>query len=198
MLAKTIYLIRHGQIELPKSKRTYIGQINLPLSQEGYKQGQSLAQKLSKVKLDKVFSSDLSRSLTTAQLIAEKKGLIVEKRRDLREISLGEWEGLSFSEVASRYPQEFKERGRDIGYFRPPGGESFADCSLRVLVAFNEIIQSPYENIAIVGHAGVNRLLICHILGMPIGNLLRIVQDYACLNIIITGDFGYRIKALNR
>lgn len=197
MATKTIYLIRHGKIELPTNERIYIGQSDLPLSKDGYRQGEALAKEFSKVKLDGVFSSDLLRSVTTAEFIAKEKALSVEKRRDLREINLGKWEGLSFSEVAQRYPREFEERGRNIGHFRPPGGESFAECSDRVLVAFNEIIKSPYENIAIVAHAGINRLLLCYILGIPLKNLFRISQDYACTNIILTGDFGYRIKVLN-
>lgn len=197
MSVKTIYLIRHGRIDLPGGERTYVGQIDLPLSGEGCRQGVSLAGRFSRVRLDAVFASDLSRALATAGLIANAKGLTVRKRRDLREIALGEWEGLSFPAVARRYPGQFEARGRDILHFRPPGGESFADCGLRVRAAFDEIIRSAHTDIAIVAHAGVNRLLLCHVLGMPPENLFRIAQDYACVNVILSGDFGYRVKMLN-
>ncbi|MFZ7101141.1 MAG: alpha-ribazole phosphatase [Peptococcaceae bacterium] len=198
MEQKMIYLIRHGRVKLPDDhQRCYIGQIDVPLTAEGYKQAKILSNKLSTLKIDAVFCSDLSRSRDTAGEIAAKHELIPRERVDLREVNLGSWEGLKFAEVARRYPQEFKQRGSDIAYFRPPEGESFADCGSRVLAAFHEIVRMPFNRIVIVGHAGVNRLLICHMLGMPLANLFRISQDYACLNIIITGDFGYRVKLLN-
>lgn len=197
MEPKTIYLIRHGKIKLQEGCRFYIGQSDVPLTEEGRLQAKVLGEKLSRVKIDGVFCSDLSRSRDTAWEIGVKHGLLPQERADLREINLGKWEGLKFSQVADRYPQEFKQRGADIGYFRVPGGESFADCSNRVLAAFHHILQQPLNKIVIVGHAGVNRLLLCHMLGMPLANLFRISQDYACLNIVLVGDFGYRLKLLN-
>ncbi len=197
MSVKTIYLVRHGRIETPTKERTYVGQIDLPLSREGYRQAALLAARFSRIKLDAVFASDLSRAFTTAQLMVGERGPAVQKRKDLREIALGAWEGLTFTEVACRYPREFEARGRDIFHFRPTGGESFADCDARVWAVFREITQLQSENIAIVAHAGVNRLLLCRILGMPPENLFRIVQDYACVNIIQVDDFGYRLKMLN-
>ncbi|MBS3976691.1 MAG: histidine phosphatase family protein [Syntrophomonadaceae bacterium] len=198
MEQKLIYLVRHGKIELEDDHRRYIGQIDPPLCKEGKEQARSLGDRLNRVKIEGVFCSDLSRSVDTAREIAVRHGLISQERADLREISLGRWEGLKFAEVARCYPKEFKERGADIGYFRPPGGESFADCSGRVVAAFHEIVQSPFNSVAIVGHAGINRLIICHILGLPLANLFRISQDYACLNIIMAGDFGFRLKLLNQ
>lgn len=199
MFTKTIYLTRHGHIDAPGYQRTFIGQTDLPLSAVGQAQGVSLAEKLADIPLEAVYASDLSRSFDTARYLAEPRGLSVQKTPELREINLGEWEGLSFADVASRYPGEFEARGRNIVYYRPPGGESFADCKNRVLVALRDIIQRqrPGSCIAIVGHAGVNRLILCHMLGMPVSNLFCLGQDYACVNVILTGSFGYRLQALN-
>ncbi|NLT96489.1 MAG: alpha-ribazole phosphatase [Clostridia bacterium] len=193
---KTIYLVRHGKIKTD-TQRCYIGQIDLPLTGEGFQQAKALSNKLGRLKIEAVYSSDLSRSRDTAKEIALKHGLIPQERADLREISLGKWEGVTFAEVSTRYPEEFKRRGEDIGYFRPPGGESFADCSQRIVAAFQDILKTPFQNIVIVGHAGINRVLICHVLGLPLDNLFRISQDYGCLNVIIAGKFGYRLKLLN-
>ena len=135
-MEKTIYLIRHGKIDLKDGERRYIGQIDIPLTEEGREQAKALALKLRQLKIEAIFCSDLSRSLDTAREIAKEQELVPLARKDLREISLGKWEGLKFAEVAQRYPREFKQRGADIGYFRPPGGESFADCSQRVVAAF--------------------------------------------------------------
>lgn len=197
MAQKVIYLVRHGRIELQDNQRRYIGQIDLPLNDKGKEQARLLAQRLSQIKIEAVYCSDLSRSVDTAKEIAARHDLFPLARADLREVSLGKWEGLKFAEVASRFPKEFRERGVDIGYFRPPGGESFSDCQTRVVEAFHEILSTSFEKIAIVGHAGVNRLLICHMLGMQLANLFRISQDYACLNIIQADEYGFRLKLLN-
>ncbi len=197
MEPKTIYLIRHGKIGLKDGERRYIGQMDIPLTEEGREQAKALALKFRQLKIEAIYCSDLSRSKDTAWEIAKEQGLVPRERKDLREISLGKWEGLKFAEVAQRYPREFKQRGADIAYFRPPGGESFADCSQRAVAAFYDILDNEYKNILIVGHAGVNRLIISHVLGLPLNNLFRIGQDYGCLNIILKGKCGFRLTLLN-
>lgn len=194
---KTIYLLRHGKPELVDEQRRFIGQVDLKLCDEGYRQAQKLGEKLQSRKIDAVFCSDLKRSVETAQPIAASHNLESIVLPQLREINLGKWDGVTFSEIARIYPKEFRQRGNDIAYFRPPGGESFSDCNTRALAAFQEIRGTHYENMVIVGHAGVNRLLLCHILGMPLNNLFRITQDYACMNVIAATETSYQVKYLN-
>lgn len=189
--------MRHGKICLEGDQRRYIGQLDLPLSEEGVCQAWNAAKLLTKVELTAIYCSDLARSQQTAAIIAANKGLEVQPLKDLREISLGKWEGRSFAEIARRFPDKFRARGDDIGYYRVPGGESFADCSKRVVAAFHEVMANSFGNILIVGHAGVNRLLLCYILGMPIVNLFRLSQDYGCLNIIQCTDSSYYLKLAN-
>jgi alpha-ribazole phosphatase len=194
---RLIYLARHGEIQPPGTHKRFIGQTDLALSEEGVRQARRLGQALGGVRLTAIFCSDLQRSLKTAEIIAEWQSVRPQARSDLREIALGEWEGLTFDEVRQRYPQEFQERGRDIAHYRPPGGESFADCHRRAVAVFEEIRASTAGNALVVGHAGVNRVILCHVLGMPLANLFRIGQDYGCLNLICCGDSGYRVKMLN-
>lgn len=194
---KLIYLVRHGEIEATPGKR-FVGQIDLPLNEKGVKQAELLQQQLSCASLKGIFCSDLQRSQQTAQLIAEKHRTDISVVKELREIKLGEWEGKLFEEIYRTYPTEFKRRGEDIVHYNPPGGESFYDLHQRVIAAFNNIVANTKGNILIVGHAGVNRMILCHIMGIPLNNLFVISQDYGCLNIILRGNFGYRIRLLNR
>jgi probable phosphoglycerate mutase len=98
---------------------------------------------------------------------------------------MGEWQGLSRREVAKRLPDEYAARGRDIVNFRPPGGESFADLAARVLPCWRDIVaDGETQVVAIAGHAGVNRVILCHLLGAPLANLFRIAQGPACVNVI--------------
>jgi len=194
---RTVYLIRHGKIKFEDNQRRYIGQLDLPLSLEGIQQAQCLETILKDIDIGKVYCSDLLRSQQTAQIIAGNKAIPVIVRKDLREIHMGNWEGRTFSQIVKEYPEEFKARGVDIGYYRVAGGESFADCYKRVIDAFHEIMNSSSGTILLVGHAGVNRLLLCYVLGMPLANLFRINQDYGSLNIITTRKSGWQVKLVN-
>ena len=147
--------------------------------------------------IQKIFCSDLERSRETARILAGANAGGVEICPELREIHLGEWEGMSFAEVVRRFPEKFEARGRDIAYYRIAGGESFADCAKRVLPAYQKIIAESVDSVAIVGHAGVNRLILCHLLGMPIANLFRIVQDFACVNVIQYNGINPQIRLIN-
>jgi len=194
---RMVYLIRHGKIKLEDNQRRYIGQSDLPLNEEGIQQAQRLQKILKHTDISAAYSSDLSRSRQTAQIIVEQKAVTNITRKDLREIHLGEWEGCTFSDIARQYPGEFKARGTDIGYYRVPGGESFADCYKRSVAAFHDIMNSSSGNVLLVGHAGVNRVLLSYILGMPLANLFRITQNYGCLNVINYNSSSCQVKLVN-
>ena len=197
MRNKTVYLLRHGKIAIGGEQRCYIGQVDIPLEAAGVCQAERLQARLARVGFAAVYCSDLVRSLETARIIAGKTSARVEVRPKLREINLGEWEGLAFDEVARRFPGEFEARGKDIAYYRTPGGESFADCNQRIVAAFHEIMTEAEEPVVIVGHAGVNRLILCYVLGMPLTNLFRIRQDYGCINVIQYAGTSGQVKLLN-
>jgi broad specificity phosphatase PhoE/CTP:molybdopterin cytidylyltransferase MocA len=182
---RVIYLVRHGAIQSPADPRRFIGQVDLPLNAEGFRQAEQLAEALEDVPLSAVFCSDLKRAVDTAQIIAKPHQFSCIPRRDLREISLGLWEGLTFDEVRSQHPEEFRARGFDIVHYRPPQGESFLDCALRFIPAFYEILNSTRGNILIVGHAGVNRIILSQALCRSLEGLFGIDQEYGCLNILV-------------
>jgi alpha-ribazole phosphatase len=181
---RMIYLVRHGAVQSPADPKRFIGHLDLALNAEGIRQAERLAEALREAPLSEVFCSDLKRSFDTAQIIAKPHGISCVARRDLREISLGRWEGLSFDEVRMRHPEEFHARGRDIIHYRPPEGESFLDCTIRVMPAFYELLYSTRGNILIAGHAGVNRIILSNALRRPLEDLFKIDQDYGCLNAV--------------
>lgn len=194
---RTIYLVRHGRIQTVDDLRRYIGYSDIPLNEVGILQAHNLQKKIVQADIQSVYCSDLSRSRQTAEIMVEDKKVPIISRHELREINMGEWEGCSFSDIARRFPDEFKRRGEDIENYCVPGGESFADCRRRVLLVFQEIMETTHGDILIVAHAGVNRLLLCHVLGLPLTNIFRLYQDYGCLNIIHHDQTGYRVKLMN-
>ncbi|CQR71882.1 Alpha-ribazole phosphatase [Sporomusa ovata DSM 2662] len=197
MEIRSVYLVCPGKVQLKGDKRRYIGQCDVPLSEEGLKQVQELCRVLKKVNFSAAYCSDLSRSQQTAEIIITDKKIAIISRRDLREIDYGKWQGRTFREIARSFPEKFRARGADIGYYRIPGGESFADCSKRVVAAFYDILEHSEGHVLIVGDAGINRALICHILGIPVANVSRIEQDDGCLNIIECKNSVVKIKLLN-
>ncbi len=110
---------------------------------------------------------------------------------------MGTWEGLTFEAVRNRDPRGFEQRGRDLANYQPPGGESFQALQNRVIAAFQQIVLDAQGAIVIVGHAGVNRALLCHLLEMSLNNLFSIGQDYAAMTVIHKMGPDYRISALN-
>lgn len=183
MSMTTIYLLRHGALAADARDR-FVGQIDLPLSPEGLLQAETLGEVLRPLDIDTVFCSDLLRSLQTAQAIVDATNIPIEVRRDLREIALGDWEGLSRQDVMSGFPAQYAARGADIARYRIPGGESFTDCQARVLAAWQDIVERGAKRIVIVGHAGANRALLCHLLNLPLAGLFSLEQQYGAVNVI--------------
>lgn len=196
MSAVVLYLVRHGAI-LSVAKKACIGQIDAPLSEEGIEQAWALRRWLEPVSFSRVIASDLSRSQRTARVITGRRSVPVESMSALREISLGDWEGFSFDEIRQKFPEEYAARGRDLENWRPPRGESFADCRQRVDAALQSILAGSAGDILIVGHAGVNRLILCSALDIPAKNLHRIGQDYGCVNVIEYSPDRARVRLLN-
>jgi probable phosphoglycerate mutase len=196
MPADAIYLLRHGDSRRDKVRR-YIGQSDEPLNANGRRQALAWQQAFRDRCLSRIYCSDLVRSRETARIIAEGRGELVQPLAGLREIDLGTWDGLAVDEVRSRYPGEYRRRGEEPVAYRTPGGESFADLAERVLPLFEEIVHSLSGTVLIVGHAGVNRVILCHILALPLERLFQLGQEYGCLNIIEPGAQGFYLRGMN-
>lgn len=193
---KKILLLRHGAIETGSDEKRFIGQTDLPLSDVGRQQARYWKACLAGVALAPILTSDLSRCQETARILAAGDRDIIPVA-GLREIDLGRWDGALVGEVERRWPDAYRQRGLDMAGFRPPDGESFLDLRQRVVPAFEAAIDRPGKNMLIVTHAGVIRMLLCHILGIPVENLFRIALGHAALNLIDLQASGYRIQALN-
>jgi len=192
----TLYLMCHGDSRQDDVKR-YIGQTDLPLNEKGIEQAKYWQQKLSSICLCRVYCSDLRRSLETARIIVQNRQISICALPELREIYLGTWEGLPMTEVRQRFPEEYERRGENLSDYRPPTGESFSDLRTRVVPVFERIVSEMEGNILIVGHAGVNRTILCHVLGIPLGNLFRLEHQYGSLSIIARKGNSFRLRCIN-
>ena len=196
MALARIYLLRHGEIDTTYRGR-FVGQVDLSLSESGKLQARLWERELSEIELNIIYCSDLERSKVTASIIAGARKQNVEIIPELREINLGDWEGMEIEQVKRVFAEQWRMRGMEIGNYRPPNGESFSDLASRVLPVFQSMVDNLKGNILIVGHSGVNRVILCHALGMPLTNLFNICQDYGCMNILEFSVGCLRLKAMN-
>lgn len=193
----TIYLLRHGAVRSVEGGKRYTGWQDVALSDIGLQQAGIWADFFSGIALDAICCSDLSRCLETARMIGKRCSLEPKPFPELREVSLGAWEGQRFDTIRSRCPRAYQERGERIADHRPPGGESFHDLQARVWPLFEAIANRCSGHRLIVTHAGVIRVLLCRLLGLPLENLFRLGQTYGALNIVEVRPANRRILALN-
>lgn len=135
-MAITYLLIRHGEAE-GNLERRFIGQTDVPLSEHGRRQAELLTERLVKLPITGVITSDLQRAHDTVSPTAERLGLPVEDDRRLREIDNGEWNALLPHEVEAGYPEMWARYtgGEDV---LRPGGERWAHVQARVVEAIEE------------------------------------------------------------
>jgi len=149
-------------------------------------------------RLAAVYTSNLSRALKSAEIIAGPYNLNPIQMKDLRERSFGIWEGMTFTEIKEKYPKEFNSWAKNPLKYSPIKGESTVEVEKRVMKALKKILGNHKGNeIAIVSHGGVNRIILCNILGIPLENIFRIEQDYAAVNIIEFWDKYPVVKLIN-
>lgn len=179
-----LYLVRHGQVAEGHISR-YHGNNDVGLSPLGMQQLEKLAEQLQEAPLAAVYASDLTRSRQGAQILCQGRPCAPQIVPEFREIHFGVWEGLTFTEISERYPEELEGRFRDLANYRIPGGESLMDVRDRVLPKLKELLaRHAGQTMALVAHAGVNRVILTEALGLPLTHLFRLDQNYGCLNII--------------
>ena len=162
-----IILLRHGSTEQNREK-IFLGQSDIPLSEDGKEEAHKAAIILSKMQMHNpiIWSSTLSRARETAIIISENttKGIIACTYLDgFQEINLGSWDGKYISEIKTRFPEEYRKRGRDIlRYKQGNSSENFYDLRYRVIRTLEEVLSKSDENqdIIIVSHAGPIRTII--------------------------------------
>lgn len=160
---KTLLLVRHGQSETNLQK-VFTGQLDTALTPMGIEQAERMARYVANYPVEKIYASSLQRAVDTAAPICRLLDCPMETSDDLREIYAGKWEGLTFEEIAERYPASYAVWRQDFGNANPDGGESCRGLYDRVVKAFRHIVENtPEEVVCIVSHAIPIRMIQCYI-----------------------------------
>ena len=196
-----VYLLRHGEtVNTVDGRFRYNGHADVDVTEEGMRQLQQQGEVLRSRPVKRVYSSGLTRTVKGAATLAAVLSAEVAHDGRLKEINAGRWETLTADEVQRQFPGEFEKRFSDIVNFRiPGGGENLLDVRDRALAAVSEIVKKNVgEEVVIVAHGGVNRVILCEAMGLGLENLLRIEQGFGCLNIIDYYDGTSVVRLLNK
>jgi probable phosphoglycerate mutase len=148
-------LVRHGETDWNVERR-FQGQADPPLNEAGRDQARALAEQLANEALDAIYTSDLSRARETAEIVGARTGAPVVALAELREIDVGEWQGLTWPEIQERFPQgvgRWNEHGHGWA-----DGETYAELERRVVRALQSLADDhPTARLLVVGHGGTVR-----------------------------------------
>lgn len=179
-----VYLIRHGETEWNKIGR-FQGQSDVPLSELGVLQAETMARNSVFENIDRIYASDLSRAVGTAKPLAEKFNLDIETHKEFREIHFGEWEGQYFEHILKTYPEEMNKFYTEPETIAIPGSETFIDFEKRATDKLNEVVElNKGKTIAIVTHGATIRVILASMLSMPLNAIWRIAQFNTAVNMI--------------
>ena len=165
-----IDLLRHGDVE---GGRKYRGQLDDPLSELGWKQLRSTTNK--KQNWQHIITSPLKRCADFSDELAQKHELPLRTEPEFKEVSFGLWEGKTADELLTTEPGQIKEYWNDPVNITPPQGENLLVFQQRVISRWENVLtEFQGKHILIISHAGVMRMILCHVLGMPLTELFKL------------------------
>jgi alpha-ribazole phosphatase len=172
---RTLLLARHGQ-SVANAVRRFQGIQDVPLSDLGRRQAAALGAALRGGRLVHVYASPLERARLTAEAVVAELGVPLTLVDDLRELSLGEWEGCTVDEIRAQPGDPYARWVRDPERHRPPGGEPLQTVQERALRVVDAIAAAhpDGEEVLVVSHGGVISACLAHWLGLPLSSIWRL------------------------
>ncbi|EEI24126.1 histidine phosphatase family protein [Lentilactobacillus hilgardii] len=177
-LLTRLYFVRHGKTEWNLESRYQGAGGDSPLLSESYKEMALLAAHFQDISFNHIYASPIKRARVTAETIGRrlKSHPAISLLSRLEEFNLGKMEGMKFSDVEQRYPQEFENFRNHPDLYDPAeiGGESYLDVINRMTPAIIEIVNNnPHKNVMIVSHGAALNAEINHLLGTPLADLRK-------------------------
>jgi len=194
--ATVVLLVRHGLtpttgVKLPGRAP------GLHLSDEGRRQADAAAERIGKLaKVAAVYSSPLERARETGAPIARALKLALRIERDLAELDIGEWTGLSLRQAGRR--PEWETIQRSPSSFRFPGGESFTEMQARITSALGRLVaKHPGRLLVAVSHADPIKAAVAQALGTPLDLFQRIMIATASISAVAYRRGGPSVLTVN-
>lgn len=193
-----LILVRHGETDWNVTLQ-YQGLAPVPLNERGRTQAARAAERLRARSITALYASDLPRAWETAGVIGEAVGVPPVAVPDLREIDVGQWQGLTPEELHERFPEHMAEYERDPANTVRLGGESYAQLQQRAVRAFRwmEAQHNAGDTIVVVSHGGTIRTIICEVIGLELRHFGRLWLDNGGFCVLQRRKENWRLLRLN-
>jgi phosphoserine phosphatase len=180
-----LLLARHGQSVWNEVRRVQ-GGTDVALSALGRRQAEALGRAVRRRPIAAAYASSMQRALDTASIALDGTGVPLVALDELRELSLGEWEGCTIDEVSAREGDPYRRWVRAPLDCPPPGGEALPEVSRRVVRALERIAAAhpDGDEVLVVAHGGVISVYLCHLLGCSFNTLWRLRLDNGSLTTV--------------
>jgi broad specificity phosphatase PhoE len=195
-----IILTRHGHVEGIDPER-FRGRTDMPLTEQGKAQAKAVTARIARAwKPAAVYSSPMSRCVSTGEEIARACGVANQILDGLNDLDYGQWRWLTYEEVRAAAPGLFAAWQATPQLIRFPGGDSLQDLVARTADALRLVIsrhRGATETVVLVGHDSVNRALLMQLLDQPLSAYWRIAQAPCAVNEIDIVEGRVRVLRVN-
>lgn len=193
-----LVLVRHGETTWNASRR-YQGQSESDLSPAGREEAAAVGRRLTGLRFDRAFSSDLRRTVHTAEIILEgRPDVPLQPTPLLRELHFGHFEGLTLDQIRSTYPDAYQIWADDLVDQAPPGGETLRQQVDRARRFLDESFPGAAAGRSlVVAHGGSIRAVLFTTLGIDLALYWRVAIANASLTAIERRDGRWRLRVLN-
>lgn len=170
----TVYIVRHAEAEGNKNK-TFQGRTDCNVTEKGYRQLDALAEKFKDIKIDKLYSSPLIRTVETAKAVNKYHNLPINIDENVIEIDGGVFEGQKWDEVPKMYPEAHNLWVNEPHNFKVEASESMKDVYNRMKKAITSIAsKNKDKTVAVVSHGCSIRNFLCYANKMPLDQIITL------------------------
>lgn len=203
-----LIFVRHAEAE-GNLNRVFHGWTDASITEKGHIQAKLAAKMLKDVDIDVIYSSSMTRTLQTAQYIADIKNLPIIRTDKLKEINGGDWEDRRWEELPELWPHEYDSWENRPHEHRMPNGETMVEFQKRLIDEVKYIIdKNEGKNICIVTHGTAIRSMMCYFLGCDLNEMINVkwydntsitILDYedGKFDVVLEGDSSHLGKELS-
>lgn len=180
---RRIYLFRHGDVSYVDDQGNRVADSTaVPLTDWGREQATLTGKALSNIPFDRAVASSFPRSVQTAELILQGRGVAVEQNAHFVEFQGNPDHRTAITDL-NEIAYSFKDAA--VPGARYVGGDSFEEVNARVVAALEQVLAEPeWETLALVAHGGINRLVLGWAFGTGLASFSAMDQHTCCFNII--------------
>ena len=191
-----LFLARHGETDWLLQGRLQ-SRSGVKLNATGQKQARAAAEYLKTIRAARLFVSELERAKETAHFVSEACGLRPKVDKRLNEIYFGAWEGRTYDDIRTQYPEDYKNWIELKSDFSAPGGENVREVARRIVSFRDDLTGAADESVIAVSHGGPIRLLLLEFLDEPLCKFRSLPIDPGSITLIEQGAQELKIVKID-